>query len=288
MPKNTSASNSTSSGQPGDLLLSPIQLAWITEIGINPRFLRPYVKSQSQNTNSVVQSGIKPVVKPQAKHPAKPEVKPALTPVQKPDFDNLESLHSYIQTCTACSLHAQRHNAVVGMGNTDSPDWFIVGESPGRLDDKTGLPFQGEAGQLLQAMLLSIGLRPHNVQLGNGVDPVVQWASNANAFYTNLIKCQPLLKRRLTSDNINQCLPYLHDQLDFIKPKKILAMGVDSAQSLLQVAKPLEELRGTVHYINTPGGLRIPLVATWLPASLLVQPHNKPLAWADLQMARNI
>ncbi|HWL29671.1 MAG TPA: uracil-DNA glycosylase [Burkholderiaceae bacterium] len=182
-----------------------------------------------------------------------------------------EALQAHIATCDACALHASRGRAVFGTGATQRPAWMIIGEAPGNQDDRVGLPFQGRAGVLLQAMLASVGVLPDT--------PV---------FYTNIVKCRPLGNRPPEPDEIAACMPFLRRQIDLLQPQRILTLGRLAAQALLGVDADLEAMRQKVHHVRDDSGRLVPMVATYHPASLLLRAHHKADAWADLNLARSV
>ncbi|WP_353148108.1 uracil-DNA glycosylase [Pollutimonas bauzanensis] len=185
--------------------------------------------------------------------------------------DDWDALADYVAACQACDLHAGRSQTVFGTGAVQAPEWMVIGEAPGELDDKVGLPLQGRPGVLLQAMLASIGVLPDSA-----------------VFLTNLIKCRPLGNRTPKPAEIAACLPYLQRQIAILKPRRILALGNLAAQALLGVETELDQLRGQVHHLQTEAGQDIPLVATYHPASLLLRPQHKADAWQDLNLARTM
>lgn len=194
-------------------------------------------------------------------------------PGASPDWAALEA---DIAACQRCSLSQCRRLAVPGMGDR-SPDWLVVGEAPGEEEDRQGLPFVGRAGQLLDRMLGAMGL-----QRGQRV------------YITNVIKCRPPQNRNPEAEEIAQCTPYLLRQVDWLRPKLVLAMGRFAAHTLLaeggampaEVLRqmPLGKLRGRVHEV-TLAGQRLPLVVTYHPAYLLRSPSEKAKAWDDLCLA---
>ncbi|HEY9572652.1 MAG TPA: uracil-DNA glycosylase, partial [Pusillimonas sp.] len=167
--------------------------------------------------------------------------------------------------------HTGRSQTVFGSGASHAPQWMLIGEAPGDFDDRAGLPFQGKAGVLLQAMLASIGLE-----------------ADASVFMTNLVKCRPLGNRTPRPDEIAACKPYLQRQIALLKPQRILALGRLAAQAVLEVDAELDALRGQVHQVRSESGQEIPLVATHHPAALLMRPQHKADAWRDLNLARSI
>src|ERR1700719_3276848 len=125
-------------------------------------------------------------------------------------------LRERVAACTRCSLSAARTQTVFGVGNLEA-EWLVVGEAPGAEEDRRGEPFVGRAGQLLNSMLLAIGLRREQV------------------FIANILKCRPPNNRDPTSAEAACCTPYLHRQIELVNPRVLLCVGRIAAQTLLQV-----------------------------------------------------
>ncbi|MEX2598260.1 MAG: uracil-DNA glycosylase [Dehalococcoidia bacterium] len=118
----------------------------------------------------------------------------------------LESLHAAIMSCTDCDLCRTRTNAVPGEGSFSARLMF-VGEGPGFNEDRQGRPFVGAAGQFLNELLESIGLRRDDV------------------FITNLVKCRPPENRDPLPGEAEACSKYLDAQIEGIKPDVIVPLG---------------------------------------------------------------
>jgi uracil-DNA glycosylase len=173
-------------------------------------------------------------------------------------------LRERVAACTACELCKTRTQTVFGVGNTQA-EWLVIGEAPGAEEDRQGEPFVGRAGQLLNAMLLAIGLPRETV------------------FIANILKCRPPANRDPKPEEVSRCLPYLSAQIALLKPRIILAVGRIAAQNLLATDAPLARLRGKLHHF---GEANTPLVITYHPAYLLRTPADKRKAWEDLKFAR--
>ena len=195
-----------------------------------------------------------------------PIATPANSPVYAPraPTGDWTELRERVAGCVACDLCKTRTQTVFGVGNTRA-EWLIIGEAPGAEEDRQGEPFVGRAGQLLNAMLLAIGLPRETV------------------FIANILKCRPPANRDPKPDEVSRCLPYLANQIALIKPRIILAVGRIAAQNLLATDAPLARLRGKLH---TFGEANTPLVITYHPAYLLRTPADKRKAWEDLKFAR--
>ncbi len=176
------------------------------------------------------------------------------------------ALEAAVRGCTLCSLHRTRTQTVFGVGNRGA-EWLFVGEAPGAEEDRQGEPFVGRAGQLLNAMLFALGLKREDV------------------YIANVLKCRPPENRDPQGEEVLKCEPYLHRQVELIKPRIIVALGRFAAQSLLKTSMPIGKLRGKRH---TYGDTGIPLVVTFHPAYLLRSPGEKRHAWDDLRLARSI
>lgn len=182
-------------------------------------------------------------------------------------FSNLASLDELAKAvagCTRCSLSETARNPVPGEGNPNA-DLVCVGEAPGAVEDETGRPFVGPAGQLLTKILGAINLRREDV------------------FICNVLKHRPPGNRNPDPTEVEACSPYLIRQLELIRPRVILAMGNFAAQTLLNSKLSLGKLRGAVHRYHG-----IPLIVTYHPAALLRNPAWKRPTWEDVQLVRRI
>ena len=179
-------------------------------------------------------------------------------------LETLDAVAERIRTTYCCALCPNRTNAVPGEGNPDAK-LVLVGEGPGATEDATGRPFVGQAGQLLDSILQAIDV------------------PRSAVYITNIVKCRPPQNRKPLPDEIAACIPYLHRQLELIRPKVILALGGTAGEALLGVRKSLGELRGKVHTFNG-----IPLVVTYHPAALLRNPNWKKPTWDDVRIARQL
>jgi DNA polymerase len=154
---------------------------------------------------------------------------------------------------------------VFGEGDPEA-DVVVVGEAPGQEEDRTGRPFVGRAGKLLDLMLMSIGLpRP-------------------KVYICNVLKCRPPENRNPFMDEVEHCTTtFLHGQLESIAPRVLLAVGKFAAQVLCASEESIGRLRGRVHtYRDTP------LVVSYHPAYLLRSPNMIRVAWQDLQLVRRM
>ena len=200
-----------------------------------------------------------------------PVAEPSEAAAAASDGDSVEArwqaLWSEVRDCAKCPLHESRTQGVLGVGNREA-DWMVIGEAPGAEEDRRGEPFVGRAGQLLDAMLRAIGL-----------------SRGANVYIANILKSRPPGNRDPKPEEVAACLPYLHRQIELVRPKLLLAVGRIAAQTLLSSDAPLARLRGGVHHF---GDRNTPLVVTYHPAYLLRSPADKRKAWEDLKFARSV
>ena len=175
----------------------------------------------------------------------------------------LDELAEQVAACQACDLCKTRTRTVFAAGNAQA-DLAIVGEAPGAEEDRTGLPFVGNAGKLLDSMLASLSLRREE-----------------HAYICNVLKCRPPNNRDPLPEEVAQCEPYLQQQLAIVRPKMILVVGRFAAQSLLKTQASIASLRGRVHGYQV-AERRIPVVVTYHPAYLLRNLPDKAKAWSDL------
>lgn len=189
-------------------------------------------------------------------------------PVEVPVSQDMDwaGLEARVSKCTACTLHQGRSRTVFGVGNTN-PDWLIIGEAPGADEDQQGEPFVGRAGQLLNGMLKAAGFDREAV------------------YITNIVKCRPPNNRNPRVDEAEACQSYLTQQIQWLAPKLILAVGRVAANNLLDSDLALGRMRGTVHRY---GQDNVPVVVTYHPAYLLRKPSEKVKVWQDLCMALSV
>jgi len=179
--------------------------------------------------------------------------------------ETLEQFEAAIQNCTKCELHKGRTNLVFGVGNPNA-DVMVIGEGPGAEEDKQGEPFVGRAGKLLNDILKAINFNREEV------------------YIANIVKSRPPGNRTPMPSEMQACIPYLIKQINLIKPKVILCLGLTAAKGLLRKNETLTNFRGKVFdYIN---GTKV--MVTYHPAALLRNPGWKRGCWEDVQAFRKL
>ena len=197
--------------------------------------------------------------------PPAPAARPSRSGAAKSAAFN--ELRARVMACTKCShLVVARKNVVFGVGDINAQLMFI-GEAPGADEDEQGEPFVGKAGQLLTKIIQTMGL------------------SRDSVYIANILKCRPDMpgqasgNRKPTGEEMQTCIPYLHEQIDLIAPKIIVALGGTAVEGLLGKTIGITRLRGQW---RTYRG--IPLMPTYHPAYLLRNqaPDEKRRVWEDM------
>lgn len=198
--------------------------------------------------------------------PTVPVAAPPIAATSPEKAAAMAELRARALQCTRCpNLVAARTQVVFGVGNVDA-ELMFVGEAPGADEDAQGEPFVGAAGQLLTRMIQAMGLTREGVYIGN------------------ILKCRPDMppgssgNRKPTPEEMQTCIPYLHEQIDLIKPKVLVALGGTAVEGLLNKSG-ITKLRGQWHTYRG-----IPLMPTYHPAYLLRNQSNaeKRKVWEDL------
>ncbi len=183
------------------------------------------------------------------------------------DFEkcsSLDSLYDSIHECKKCALGNSRTNFVFGAGNPNA-DIMIIGEAPGAEEDKQGIPFIGRAGKLLTDILKAINIEREEV------------------YIANILKCRPPKNRNPLPAEMLECTPYLYKQMELIRPKVILCLGLVAATSLLKQKESLTKMRGNVFEVQG-----IKTMVTYHPAALLRNPNWKRGCWEDVQKFKKL
>ena len=174
--------------------------------------------------------------------PGEPSMRPSLpTNVPSSAPPELQVLRDEVLSCTRCRLHRGRTQAVFADGNP-SARLVVVGEAPGANEDRTGLPFVGQAGKLLDLMLSSVGL-----------------SREESVYICNVIKCRPPGNRDPQPDEISACSSYLRRQLQIVRPEAVLTVGA-FASKLLTSDRPCpgQAPRRSVQLRRRAGGGHLP------------------------------
>lgn len=177
--------------------------------------------------------------------------------------------------CRKCTIGYERRNNVYGEGDPFAR-LMVVGEGPGETEDELGRPFVGRAGQLLDRMLGAIGL------------------PRAQVYICNTVKCRPTVpgpngprNRAPDAQEMENCRPFLEEQINIIAPEVILALGSPAAKWFLGADFQITRMRGRWYV----GPRETPLMVTFHPAYILRQTGGqiegvKRMVWDDLKAVR--
>jgi DNA polymerase len=188
--------------------------------------------------------------------------KPDDTPEER--ARSLVALGAELSACPRCRLATTRTKVVYGVGSPQA-ELMFVGEAPGADEDRQGEPFVGRAGQLLDQIIAAIGLRRSDV------------------YIANVLKCRPPGNRNPAPDEVAECAPFLFRQIDYIRPRVLVALGKFAMQTLLGSDAPISRLRGRFHEFQG-----IPVMPTYHPAYLLRNPEAKRPVWEDMKKVKSV
>lgn len=172
----------------------------------------------------------------------------------------IDQLQAIVNQCNLCNLSKTRKNVVFGEGNRNA-DVMFIGEGPGAVEDETGRPFVGKAGQLLTKIIETTLL-----------------IKREDVFIANIVKCRPPNNRVPTAEEAKDCMPYLQKQIELINPKIIVALGATSYIYLTSDDRSaISRIRG--EFIDFYGKKLMP---TFHPSYLLRNPSAKKLVYNDM------
>lgn len=177
----------------------------------------------------------------------------------------LNKIKSQVAECSKCELHKTRLNTVFGEKDYNAKI-MIIGEGPGANEDKTGRPFVGRAGKLLDEVLHNYGL-----------------SREKGVFISNIVKCRPPENRKPKMKEIECCLPYLTEQIRLINPLLIILLGLTAAKSYLNLEDQMKNIRGKLMIVDGRN-----IMVTYHPAAILRNPNLKKFLEQDIQKASEL
>ena len=175
----------------------------------------------------------------------------------------LEELKKQINSIENCNLKDNSQNLVLGDGNINSPI-MLIGEAPGAEEDKSSIIFQGEVGELLNKMLIAIGIKRQNI------------------YCSYAINFRPPEDRKPTTQEIKRYSVFLKEHISIINPKIIILMGSSAMEAVTGINSKISSERGkwkeTILKNKT-----YPVMITFNPSYLIRFPENKRYSWEDLK-----
>jgi len=177
--------------------------------------------------------------------------------------ETLEELKKMVEEFDGCALKLTANKTVFGYGS-GTARLLLIGEAPGADEDRSGIPFVGRSGQLLEKMLKAIGF------------------DRNECFITNVLPWRPPGNRTPTEGEIAVCLPFLKRQIDLVSPEAIMILGGSAANALLDNGEPISRMRGKWLVYKKSDGGKVPVLASFHPAYLLRNSGQKAKAWVDM------
>ena len=171
-------------------------------------------------------------------------------------YRNFREVYEAAQNCQACALAQTRKNVVFGEGSAKS-GLMLIGEGPGEWEDKTGRPFVGPAGQLLDR--------------------------KRNVYIANIVKCRPPYNADPRPEYAQACMGYLREQVRYVRPKVIVLLGRIACQNLLGEKQGITRLHGQIFRRKS-----FVLIPTYHPSALLRNPDLKRAAWEDFKIIKKV
>ena len=177
--------------------------------------------------------------------------------------EELLKLAEQINSIENCNLKNNSKNLILGDGDINSPV-MLVGESPGETEEATGHTFQGDAGSLLNKMLLAINIKKEKV------------------YSTYSINFRTPEDRKPTSQEIKRYSVFLKEHISIINPKIVILMGSTAMESITNLNNKISKERGKWKEIILKNKT-FPLMITFSPSYLIRFPENKKHSWIDLK-----
>jgi len=188
----------------------------------------------------------------------------------KENDKKLRKIKEEVLNCKKCSLYKTRICPVIGEGNHQAKIIF-VGEAPGAQEDKTGRPFCGAAGKILDEVLESIGINRKEI------------------YICNILKCRPPANRNPQKEEIESCVPYLERQIDIIKPKVICTLGNYSTAYIMEKYGLKNEIQGISKIRAKVFKIKdIKIIPLYHPAVATYNPNMKETLKEDFKILKRI
>jgi DNA polymerase len=184
--------------------------------------------------------------------------------------EQLQALSYRVIRCRQCPhLVLSRTQTVFGTGNPDA-EFMFVGEAPGKDEDRIGEPFVGRAGKFLTSLIRLMGFTRDQV------------------YIANVLKCRPDAEsgnRKPEAEEMENCLPFLKEQIQIIQPKVLIALGATALEGLKGKIAPISQVRGHIYDFHGT-----PLVPTFHPAYVLRNSATevRSLVWRDCCRAMDL
>ena len=178
----------------------------------------------------------------------------------------LNGLKKQINSIENCNLKNNSQNLVLGDGNINS-SIMLIGEAPGIEEDKSGMPFKGEIGELLNKMLLAINIKRKDI------------------YCSYAINFRPPEDRKPTSVEVKRYSVFLKEHISIINPKIVILMGSSAMEAVTGINTKISSERGKWKEVILKNKT-YPVMITFNPSYLIRFPENKKYSWEDLKRIR--
>ena len=178
----------------------------------------------------------------------------------------LNGLKKQINSIENCNLKNNSQNLVLGDGNINS-SIMLIGEAPGIEEDKSGMPFKGEIGELLNKMLLAINIKRNDI------------------YCSYAINFRPPEDRKPTSLEVKRYSVFLKEHISIINPKIVILMGSSAMEAVTGINTKISSERGKWKEVILKNKT-YPVMITFNPSYLIRFPENKKYSWEDLKIIR--
>ena len=185
--------------------------------------------------------------------------------------EQLKNVRDKVIKCKKCSLSKTRILPVIGQGDHQAKV-VLIGEAPGSNEDKTGVPFCGAAGAILDELLNSINYKREDV------------------YICNILKCRPPNNRNPETDEIKACTPYLEEQFQAINPQIICSLGNYATSYILEKygekeVQSIGQIHGRVFEIKTNFGL-VKIIPLYHPATVVYNRNMIEILKSDFKILK--
>ena len=178
----------------------------------------------------------------------------------------LNRLKKQINSIENCNLKNNSQNLVLGDGNINS-SIMLIGEAPGIEEDKSGMPFKGEIGELLNKMLLAINIKRKDI------------------YCSYAINFRPPEDRKPTSLEVKRYSVFLKEHISIINPKIVILMGSSAMEAVTGINTKISSERGKWKEVILKNKTYSVMI-TFNPSYLIRFPENKKYSWEDLKRIR--
>lgn len=190
------------------------------------------------------------------------------------DCKTLDDLYAAITEFDGCMLKRLAQSPAIFDGNAKARI-MLLGEVASSDDDKTGKPFSGAAGQLLDKMFDAIGLN-------RGAE-----ASEKSLYISHMVPWRPPGNRMVSDSDISICRPFVMRHIELVKPEVLVLLGGVTTKAILETSKGITRMRGKFTTLELEDGTSIKTLPMLHPAFLMTSPDRKREAWQDLLMLKD-